>query len=219
MEGHAGSVTQVNFGPDSTTIYSSSDDGKVLIWNWKTGTVVSSCMRHPSAVLSFDFNYDRPDMVVCGRNDGFVTAWNTDASVRMDEIAPDPILKDVFTDHVKDLNHCGPILCVRLSLDKQLMATCSADHTCKVWRINSYQKDLLQVKAQLKESENSSRILEGCIDVLDERFDQQLQFDRPQVLQLGEVPISPGYHANLRFTFQHEAPVLSCAFTMNSEYY
>jgi WD40 repeat protein len=222
IEGHKGAVTQVAFGPDSDTIVSSSDDGKVLVWNWKTGTITSSCMRHPASVRTFDFNYDRPDLVVCGRNDGFVTVWNTAASIRMDEISPDPIWnqKDPYLGIIaKDTNHCGPILCVKFSLDKQLLATCSSDNTCKLWRINSYQKDLLNVKAQLKQTDTVNRVLEGYIDVLDEELDSQLQFERSQVVMLGEVPISPGYHADLKFTFQHEAPVLSCAFTINSEYY
>jgi hypothetical protein len=220
MEGHKGGISQVEFGPQSDTIITSSDDGKVFIWNWKTGTITSSCMRHPSAVRTFDFNYDRPDIVVCGRNDGFVTVWDTKESIRMDEIAPEPIWsQNDFHSGVNDKNknHCGSIMCVKLSVDKQLLATCSSDYTCKLWKVSSYQKDLLEVKAELKQCDHANEILEGYIDVTDVKFDSQLQFDRIQTLRLGEVPISSGYHTALRFTFQHEAPVLTCAFTINSD--
>ena len=216
-------MTQVEFGTDSETIISSSDDGRITVWEWRSGIVLNSCMRHPAAVRTFDFNYDRSHMVVCGRNDGHVTVWNTNASVRMDEIEPDPTWShsNDMTDTIildKEKNHCGAILCVKLSLDKQLLATCSTDQTCKLWRVSSYQKDFIQIKSQFKECDTASQLLDGYIDVLNKEFDSQLQFQEKQVLKLGEVPISSGYHADLRFTFQHEAPVLTCAFTVNSEY-
>ena len=46
-------------------------------------------MRHPAAVRSFDFNYDNPDLVVCGRLDGHVSVWNTANSLQIDNIIPD----------------------------------------------------------------------------------------------------------------------------------
>ncbi|KAH9268671.1 hypothetical protein BASA84_000102 [Batrachochytrium salamandrivorans] len=64
------------FSADSGYIYSSSDDGHVLKWDWRAGTLLSTCMRHPSAVWSFDFNFGSPDIVVCGRADGHITVWN-----------------------------------------------------------------------------------------------------------------------------------------------
>lgn len=111
----------------------------------------------------------------------------------------------------------GAILQVKLSLDKQLLATCSNDSTCKLWRISSYQKDLLQVKAALKETDKISSALSGYIDVLDESLDGQLNLEESISLKLGEVPITVGYHADLRFTFEHEAPVLCASFTNNSD--
>ncbi|KAH6570594.1 hypothetical protein BASA60_007612, partial [Batrachochytrium salamandrivorans] len=56
----------------------------------RAGTLLSTCMRHPSAVWSFDFNFGSPDTVVCGRADGHITVWNVQSALRIDNIMPDP---------------------------------------------------------------------------------------------------------------------------------
>ncbi|KAH6595766.1 hypothetical protein BASA50_005602 [Batrachochytrium salamandrivorans] len=56
----------------------------------EAGTLLSACMRHPSAVWSFDFNFSSPDIVVCGRADGHITVWNAQSALRIDNIMPDP---------------------------------------------------------------------------------------------------------------------------------
>jgi WD40 repeat protein len=65
--------------------------------------------------------------------------------------------------------------------------------------------------------DSSIKRLEGLIDVLDEDLDNLLFENELTGLKLDEVPLSPGYHADLKFTFVHEAPILSIAFTMNSD--
>ncbi|KAJ3275010.1 hypothetical protein HDV01_001516 [Terramyces sp. JEL0728] len=222
VEGHNGAIHQVEFSGDGERVISSSDDGKVIVWDWKTGQQVNSCMRHPSAVRSFDFNFDNPDLVLCGRNDGHVTVWNTLVEMKMDNIAPDPAWANNETPDAnasvdKEKFHCGAILFVKLSLDRQHLATCSADNTCKLWRITSYQKQIVQVKSELKDAEVISQRLNGCIDVLDESYDEQILLKDFSSLKVGEIPVFGGYHADLRFTFLHESPVLSAAFSQNSE--
>ncbi|KAH6588091.1 hypothetical protein BASA50_010953 [Batrachochytrium salamandrivorans] len=65
-----------------------------LFGAWKRekdqSTLLSTCMRHPSAVWSFDFNFGSPDTVVCGRADGHMTVWNVQSALRIDNIIPDP---------------------------------------------------------------------------------------------------------------------------------
>ncbi|KAH6598835.1 hypothetical protein BASA50_003342 [Batrachochytrium salamandrivorans] len=90
IDAHKGAIYQVEFSADSDYIYSSSDDGHVLKWDWRAGTLLSTCMRHPSAVWSFDFNSGSPDTVVCGRADGHITVWNAQSALRIDNIMPDP---------------------------------------------------------------------------------------------------------------------------------
>lgn len=54
-----------------------------------TGTLIGSYIRHPSAVRCFDFNYDHPDRIICGRSDGHITTWDTVSTLVIDDIKPD----------------------------------------------------------------------------------------------------------------------------------
>ncbi len=37
IEGHRGIIYQVEFSTDDDKVISSSDDGRVIIWDWKSG--------------------------------------------------------------------------------------------------------------------------------------------------------------------------------------
>ncbi len=89
FEAHSGIIFQIDFASEESLI-SCSEDGLVIIWDWRTGTPISSFMRHPSAVRAFDFDIDFPNQVYCARNDGHISVWNTDYLMRMDNIEPDP---------------------------------------------------------------------------------------------------------------------------------
>nr|KAJ3419641.1 hypothetical protein HK105_006707 [Polyrhizophydium stewartii] len=233
IDGHKGIVYQIEFSTDSEYIYSASDDGRVLKWDWKTGelaspallrrTLLNSCMRHPFAVRSFDFNYETPELVVCGRGDGHVTVWNVQHSLRIDNIMPDPEWMHHTTEENllawsdKDKNHTGSILCVRLSPNGRYLATGSTDHTCKIWNVTSYRKHLDTVQRELQQTEAFLRKLNGYIDISDPSYDEQLKYQEFTSLRIGEVPLSSGYHADLRCTLRHDAPVLCVRFTCNSE--
>lgn len=223
IEAHQGAVHQVEFTADSEKLIASSDDGRVLIWDWRSSTLISSIMRHPSAVRTFDFNYTKPDLIICGCNDGRVAAWNLNQNVKFDEILPETELialgmeSNATNAPSSDTHHFGSILHVKLSVDRQLMATCSSDDTCKIWKIDSYQKDNSEVTQALLETEELSQKLNGMIDVLDETFDSQLTFTERQTLKIGDLPINSGYHADLKFTLNHEAPVTCAAFSKNSD--
>ncbi|KAI8930281.1 WD40-repeat-containing domain protein [Entophlyctis helioformis] len=223
IDGHKGIIYQVEFSTDSERIYSSSDDGFVLVWDWKSGAIVNSCMRHPSAIRSFDFNYDRPELVVCGRSDGHVTVWNVQHSLRIDNIMPDPSWmqhtneENLMAWADKEKNHTGSVLCVRLSPNGRFLATGATDHTCKIWNVTSYRKELDAVQKELQQTEAYIRKLNGYIDVTDPSYDEQLKYQEFSVLKLGETPLSSGYHADLRCTLRHDAPVLCVRFTCNSD--
>jgi WD40 repeat protein len=90
FEAHGGAIFQIEFSGTEDNLITCSEDGLVLIWDWKSGTAISSFMRHPSAVRAFDFiTFDFPIQVYCGRNDGYISVWNTDYLMRMDNIEPD----------------------------------------------------------------------------------------------------------------------------------
>lgn len=106
-------------------------------------------MKHSTAIRCYDFNYNNPELVVCGRNDGGISVWNTDENVLIDEISPEPshfVKHDEQKPAEKERHHTSSITAIKLSQDRLLMATASTDNSCKVWKISSYQKSFHDVQ-------------------------------------------------------------------------
>jgi WD40 repeat protein len=219
LEGHKGSIHHLVFSADSENIFSSGDDGKVYMWNWKSAVKVISTIAHPAAVRCFDFDYRMPHVIFCGRNDGYISVWNTEEVAKIDEIPPDPQWSAEFEPNLTDnsRNHQGAIMDIKISSSRQFLASCSNDNTCKLWKSRSYQKLLADVKKVVKETSETKKRFEGYIDVLDDRYNDQFELNNIQYLKMGDLEIFPGYHADLKFTFRHEATVTACAFSANSE--
>jgi WD40 repeat protein len=222
LDQHNGEVFQVEFSPNGDFLYSAGADGIVNIFEWRSGAVINSCMRHSAAVRSFDFNYDNMNLCVCGQTDGSITVWNTQHSLRIDNIIPDPQWTpskgeaSLIAWADKHKNHTGAILTTRLSANHMYLASGAADNTCKLWMVTSYRKELDYVQRELKETEKHYKNLRGYIDILDESYNEQLEFKEFTLLKIGEVPLDIGYHADLKFTFRHDAPVLAVRFTTDS---
>jgi WD40 repeat protein len=177
-------------------------------------------MRHSSPVRAFDFNYDYLDLVICGQNDGTVTAWNTKLNYTIMSVLPDPTWssKNANIQSWDDIekHHTGAILAARVSANGLFLATGSEDYTCKLWYVLSLRKDPNEL-AKEEEARNlyHSR-LNGCINVLDESLGDQLQFKEYTHLKMGEAPFSNVQSIDLRFTFIHDAPVLAVRFSSES---
>ncbi|KAI9203334.1 WD40-repeat-containing domain protein [Polychytrium aggregatum] len=223
MEGHKGIVYQVKFSDDDEKIFSASDDGRLLVWEWKTGTILASFMRHSSAIRTFDFGHEA--RIVCGRNDGQMTTWDTSRMSHIDNILPDPDWEKPqestdssllgWADETK--HHTGSILCVKVSPNFRLLASGATDHTCKLWSIVSYMRDTDEVEQELEEAEIMREKLEKCIDILETSYDVQIPMRDFTGVKIGEVPIPLAFHADLLFTFCHDAPVLSVQFNSMSD--
>jgi WD40 repeat protein len=170
------------------------------VWDWRSGNIILSTIRHSSAVRCFDFNYSQPNLLVCGCNDGHITVWNTAEGIKIDDILPETelmALDNTFQTSL-DEHHSGSILSIKLSLDKNLMATTSNDTTCKIWKVSSYMKDINEVKKSAQEMEATRNRMNGCIDVLDETLNDQLVINDTQTLKIGELHLYSGYHADLK---------------------
>jgi WD40 repeat protein len=110
-------------------------------------------MKHSTAIRCYDFNYNNPELVVCGRNDGGISVWNIDENVMIDEISPEPtyfVNQDEKKPPAKERHHTSSITSIKLSQDKLLMATASTDNSCKIWKVASYQKSFNEVQAIAK---------------------------------------------------------------------
>ncbi|KAJ3233678.1 Transducin beta-like protein 2 [Chytriomyces hyalinus] len=223
LEGHKGQVFQAEFSRDGERILSASDDGRVIVWDWHTGTVLLSYIRHPAAVRSVATFPEHPEKIVCGRNDGTITIWDLSVKGIVDNILPDP---DWIHDGEEQSlvgwygihkHHSGAIMAVAVSPNGKYLASAASDHTTKLWNVVSYNKNVEIVQAELLDANQKTRALDAYIDVFDDRYDAQIKLKEFAGLMIGEVPIPTGYHADLLFTYRHEAAVLSISFNAESD--
>ncbi|KAJ3191737.1 TOR complex subunit lst8 [Irineochytrium annulatum] len=205
-------------------LYTSADDGKVMIWDWHSGTCLSSFIRHSAAVRCFALYPDRPDRVMCGRSDGNITTWDVTVKSTVDNIMPDPdwVAEGDEQSMVGwmgvENHHSGAILSLCVSLNGRFLASGATDHTAKLWTVVSYLKNVDEVQNEQKAADQQGRQLDGYIQAHDDRFDIQIELKEFTGLRIGEVPIPMGYHADLIFTFRHEAPVSTMQFNRASEH-
>ncbi|KAI9364468.1 hypothetical protein DFJ73DRAFT_419615 [Zopfochytrium polystomum] len=187
------------------------------------GHLLSTFMRHSSAVRSFSICPDRPDRIICGATDGNITVWDLTVKAIVDRVIPDPewvAERDEFSLvgwFGLDKHHSGSIMAVAVSDNGRLLVSAATDHTAKLWSIVSYMKDVDSVQNELRDANFRARGLDALIDVQDEKFDIQIQRRDFVGLRVGEVPIPMGYHADLVFTYRHEATVLAAVFNRASD--
>ena len=58
LEGHEGSVYGVAYSPDGEMIVSAGDDGKIILWNPKTGMIGQPILAHQEMISSVRFSPD-----------------------------------------------------------------------------------------------------------------------------------------------------------------
>ncbi len=110
LEGHTGDVTMGAFSSDGQTLASTAEDGKVRLWNWKTGKLLATLEGHTGGVLSANFSPDGKTLVTAGR-DKTVILW-------------DPMKKEkkaTLDEHTEVVNDA------LFSPDGNTLATASAD--------------------------------------------------------------------------------------------
>ncbi|ORX56127.1 WD40 repeat-like protein [Piromyces finnis] len=195
-------------------LYASGEDGIVRAWDWKAGKQISLKLYHPASVRTFDFTHSNPVRFLCGRVDGYCTAWDFERKEIIDNIIPEPTW-DAMKKEVNrggwinlESNHTGSILSLKISPNKRLLATGSADFTCKLWNIASYGKDTETVKQdRLKENIDFNNLIDITLPYDIDGFG----------IRIGEVPFTTGFHADIMFTYRHEAPVTIVEFNSTSD--
>lgn len=165
FEGHTSNVTSIAFQSDNKWMVSSSEDGTVKVWDVRTPSVqrnykhkcpVNEVVIHPNqgeliscgqdgTVRVWDLGENRcthelvPEddvpvqsvsvasdgsMLVAGNNKGNCYVWK----LATQRGSPQPLTK--FLAHAKYITK------VLLSSDVKHLATCSADHTARVWSVD-----------------------------------------------------------------------------------
>ena len=119
-----GSVLDVSFGPDETTIITATNDGSITEWDIETGARLRPFVGHNHCVWSLDFAPDNRAMA-SGSCDGSVIVWDyaTGEMLRRFE------------------GHKGWVFDVEFSPDGAWLYSASGDGTVREWRVSSWELD------------------------------------------------------------------------------
>lgn len=116
FRGHRGPVTAAAFHPNLQQVASSSLDGSVMIWNYKTTMRAFRYVGHRGAVNSVDFNR-AGNVVASGSADTTVRFW----------------IPTVKGESCCIKAHAASVRSVRFSADGQQLVTGSDDKSVKLW--------------------------------------------------------------------------------------
>ncbi|KAH3687242.1 hypothetical protein WICPIJ_001773 [Wickerhamomyces pijperi] len=140
FEGHTANVTSIGFQSDNKWMVSSSEDGTIKVWDVRAPSVQRN-YKHNCPVNENQCTHqlipedDVPvnsvsvasdgSMLIAGNNKGNCYVWQMNN--QKDSTLLQPVTK--FRSHSKYVTK------VLLSSDVKHLATCSADHTARIWNI------------------------------------------------------------------------------------
>lgn len=136
---HDAPVNEVVIHPNQGELISADRNGTVKVWDLAENKCTHELTPEPGTPLQSVSCASDGSMVVAGANTGNVYIWSMDSSIEKTTLHP--LTK--FRAHSKYITN------VLLSGDCRHLATCSADHTARVWDMNL--------------SDNSSPLLETTL--------------------------------------------------------
>lgn len=120
LRGHFGKVTAFHWGGDSQALISSSQDGRLLLWNAVTTNKLHSIALKSTYVMCVGMEQSNGNLVACGGLDNLCTVYRLDKEDQAMEMA----------------SHDGFIASCRF-LSEQQVLTASGDSTLILWDINT----------------------------------------------------------------------------------
>ncbi|TQS34299.1 hypothetical protein Golomagni_05323 [Golovinomyces magnicellulatus] len=164
QQGHFDSINALVYSPDSRRIITTADDGKVKIWDVKTGFCIVTFTEHSSGVTDCEL-VSKGNVLFTSSLDGSIRAWDLvryrnfrtfTAPTRLSFscLAADPSGElvcagsiDSFEIHIWSVQtgqlldrlagHEGPVSCLSFAPNGGLVVSGSWDHTVRVWSIFS----------------------------------------------------------------------------------
>ncbi|KAL0963001.1 hypothetical protein UPYG_G00348220 [Umbra pygmaea] len=124
LEGHTSTVLHCQFTPDGHTLITSSEDGTIRVWRWRTGDYVT-LLGHKEQVRRFSLLSPSP-------SETRLLSWSFDGTVKVWDLSSGELLQSMMC-------HRGAVLACDVAPDGQLFATTSADKTAKVWSTASWE--------------------------------------------------------------------------------
>ncbi|RKF56684.1 Periodic tryptophan protein 2-like protein [Golovinomyces cichoracearum] len=164
QQGHFDSINALAYSPDSRKIITTADDGKVKVWDVKTGFCIVTFTEHSSGVTDCEL-VSKGNVLFTSSLDGSIRAWDLvryrnfrtfTAPTRLSFscLAVDPSGElvcagsiDSFEIHIWSVQtgqlldrlagHEGPVSCLSFAPNGGLVVSGSWDHTVRVWSIFS----------------------------------------------------------------------------------
>jgi len=134
LQGHEGCVNTINFNRQGNLLVSGSDDRQVCIWDWATGTCLTSLRGHSSNVFTATFLPHKADKeVISGSNDSDIRHYDLIGGVCT-----------TFCHHTRKV--------LRLSVNPLMpdsFLSCSTDGTVRMFDVrvkyeNTFQSEITQ---------------------------------------------------------------------------
>ncbi|XP_040090861.1 apoptotic protease-activating factor 1 isoform X2 [Oryx dammah] len=149
IKAHEDEVLCCAFSADDRFIATCSVDKKVKIWNSVTGELVRIYDEHSEQVNCCHFtNNSNHLLLATGSNDYFLKLWD----LNQEEC------RNTMFGHTNSVSHC------RFSPDDQVLASCSADGTLKLWDVKSAnERKSITVKQFFLNSEEPQEDLEVIV--------------------------------------------------------
>ncbi|XP_013819454.1 PREDICTED: apoptotic protease-activating factor 1 isoform X3 [Capra hircus] len=149
IKAHEDEVLCCAFSADDRFIATCSVDKKVKIWNSMTGELVRIYDEHSEQVNCCHFTNNSSHLLLAtGSNDYFLKLWD----LNQEEC------RNTMFGHTNSVSHC------RFSPDDQVLASCSADGTLKLWDVKSAnERKSINVKQFFLNSEEPQEDLEVIV--------------------------------------------------------
>ncbi|XP_010627446.1 apoptotic protease-activating factor 1 [Fukomys damarensis] len=122
IKAHEDEVLCCAFSTDDRFIATCSVDKKVKIWNSVTGELVHAYDEHSEQINCCCFTNNSQNLLLAtASNDFFLKLWDLNQKE----------CRNTMFGHTNSVNHC------RFSPDDEVLASCSADGTLKLWDVRS----------------------------------------------------------------------------------
>ncbi|KZP12726.1 dynein regulator [Athelia psychrophila] len=180
LTGHRLPITGVAFHPQYSILASSSEDATVKIWDWETGELERTLKGHTKAIQDVDFDHKGNLLVTCSSDlfikiwdsqnewknvktfpghehsvssvkfmpgDQFIVSASRDRTIRVFDVASTHMIRTI-------VGHTDWVRCAIPSDDGRLLASCSSDHTGRIWDAQSGES-----KMELRGHENVVEVI------------------------------------------------------------
>ncbi|CAH6723075.1 periodic tryptophan protein 2 [[Candida] jaroonii] len=162
QQGHFDSINHICYSPDGSRIVTGSDDGKIKVWDNRSGFCLMTFDQHKSSITGLQYS-KRGQVLFSSSLDGTVRAFDliryrnfrtftATERIQFNCLAVDPSGEivcagsqdkfDIFVWSVQTgqlldslAGHEGPISCLSFGVENSILASSSWDNTIRIWNI------------------------------------------------------------------------------------